>query len=62
MSKFDQKKSKRKCPKWPIVNCHALCYIGGLSVNLNHLKTNEENSLERRIYEILNASNFDDIG
>ena len=34
------KKSKRKCPKWPIVNCHALCYIGGLSVNLNHLKIN----------------------
>ena len=34
MSKFDQKKSKRKCPKWPIVNCHALCYIGGLSVKL----------------------------
>ena len=33
------KKSKRKCPKWPIVNCHALCYIGGLSVNLNHLKS-----------------------
>ena len=32
------KKSKRKCPKWPIVNCHALCYIGGLSVNLNLLK------------------------
>ena len=33
------KKSKRKCPKWPIVNCHALCYIGGLSANLNHLKS-----------------------
>ena len=33
------KKVQRKCPKWPIVNCHALCYIGGLSVNLNHLKT-----------------------
>ena len=33
------KKAKQKCPKWPIVNCHALCYIGGLSVNLNHLKS-----------------------
>ena len=32
------KKSERKCPKWPIVNCQALCYIGGLSINLNHLK------------------------
>ena len=20
------KKSKRKCPKWPIINCHARCY------------------------------------
>ena len=33
------RKSKWKCPKWPIVFCQSLCYIGGLSVNLNHLKT-----------------------
>ena len=26
VSKFDQKSPKRKCPKWPIVICHALCY------------------------------------
>ena len=33
------KNSNGKCPKLPIRSAHALCYIGGLSVNLNHLKS-----------------------
>ena len=32
------KKSKMKCPKWPIVIPRAWCYKGGLSLHLNHLK------------------------
>ena len=36
-----QKNSNGKCPKLPIRSAHALRYIGGLSVNLNHLKMNE---------------------
>ena len=34
-----QKNSNGKCPKLPIRSAHSLRYIGGLSVNLNHLKT-----------------------
>ena len=33
------KKVQKEVSQMAIVNCHALCYIGGLSVNLNHLKT-----------------------
>ena len=33
-----QKNSNGKCPKLPIRSAHSLRYIGGLSVNLNHLK------------------------
>ena len=53
-----QKNSNGKCPKLPIRSAHSLRYIGGLSVNLNHLKSGSisfghSNSLSCRFPVIL---------
>ena len=45
-----QKNSNGKCPKLPIRSAHSLRYIGGLSVNLNHLKISLKILLTRTLH------------